>query len=517
MLKNSRQKVFQVIRENKWIILIFLLAFVLRISGLKHGFPFIFHPDEPALVRSATGIRFAANPAHFDWPHLHFYLNFFLYFLFIKFRGGFQILGLQKIIEPVFPLVWSDPLVFYFLSRLFDAFLGALTVIPIYLSGKTLFTKKAGLFSALILAILPFHVYVSHFALIDVPAVFWLSWALYFSSRILIEGKARNYLLAGLFVGLSASTKYHGGLSAVFVLLSFVFVLIRGRKVFSDFLKQVRNLFLSGFFALLGFVAGTPFAVLDFGTFIIKDSPKGALWQFSNVGSVELSRHLSQFFEALTYKFANDFGYTFLGLFTAFVLLAIFVKGYRENLRVWFIIIPALFFFFYISGFEQARSHYYLIVYPLVSLSAGFVLDMVLSGPKLLRLLKFLVTVSLLIPFILSLYNTSLLVRKDTRNILYKWMVENVSRDDFIVYDTSSIKPVLEKFPNRAGKGIPAVIISAKAKGERGFVIATSEDDERLDFDIKEVDVFDPLATLEKLYEIPAGYRKGPNISVYKF
>ena len=58
--------------QNKYLFLILLLGLVLRVLGLRHGFPFIFHPDEPTVVRSALGVRFFPNPGHFDWPHLTF-------------------------------------------------------------------------------------------------------------------------------------------------------------------------------------------------------------------------------------------------------------------------------------------------------------------------------------------------------------------------------------------------------------------------------------------------------------
>lgn len=169
MLKKISQRIDFV------LVGIILFGFILRFIGAKHGFPFITHPDEAAVVRSAMGIKFDPNPAHFDWPHLHFYLNYFVYYLFIKFRAFVQVLGLRSSLEPNIPLFWRDPLVFYYISRLVSIIMGALTAWPIYLAGKSLFNRRAGLFAALAIAITPFHVWHSHYALIDVPTVFWLS------------------------------------------------------------------------------------------------------------------------------------------------------------------------------------------------------------------------------------------------------------------------------------------------------------------------------------------------------
>src|SRR3989338_1358478 len=111
-------------RLNKYLLLILLLGLSLRLYGINHGFPFIYHVDEPALQRSSYNIRFNLNPGHFDWPHFHFYLNFTLYFMLYIFRGFLQTVGLKEDVIKIFPIIWKDPLVFFLISRLFDAFLG---------------------------------------------------------------------------------------------------------------------------------------------------------------------------------------------------------------------------------------------------------------------------------------------------------------------------------------------------------------------------------------------------------
>jgi len=84
-------------KQNNWFIFfIIVLALAVRLAGIEHGFPFIFHPDEPTIVRSALGIRFDLNPKHFDWPHLYIYLNYFLYMAFAKFRNFVLSIGLNS-------------------------------------------------------------------------------------------------------------------------------------------------------------------------------------------------------------------------------------------------------------------------------------------------------------------------------------------------------------------------------------------------------------------------------------
>lgn len=495
------------LKFDKILLLILLLGLGLRLAGSTHGFPFIFHPDEPAVVRSATGIRFDPNPAHFDWPHLHFYLNFIIHWLYIKLRGGLQILGLQKYLSSLFPLMWRDPLVFYFISRVFNAFLGAFTAIPVYLAGKAIFDRKTGLLAALALILMPYHVYTSPFALIDIPTAFWVAWAFYFSAKIFFEKDLKNYLWAGLFVGFAASTKYNGGLMALMVPAAH---LLRTWKSDSEKLFDLYALkafFLSGLFAILGFVLGTPYSILDFDTFTRIDGPKGALWQLKNVGKVTIPEQITQFIRAITFEFAENFGYVFIFLYTLTLIYAAFIK---RSKRVWLILLPSVFMFLYISGFSKTRANYYISIYPLVALVSGYALASILR--KLPRGKKnlFLVLV-FVIPLWFSMQRVALLVRDDTRVQMYEWMQENVEEGDMIYYNSDSMNLVVEKFSkNETNREIDAV-------SGKGYVLIGLDNNELEEYKLG----IHPDAFVDgeftRVLELDSMGRKGPNIFVYVF
>ncbi|MDO8261007.1 MAG: glycosyltransferase family 39 protein [Candidatus Magasanikbacteria bacterium] len=409
MLNNSKN------HNGLLLTLILILALLLRLAAINHGFPVIRHPDEPAVIRTALGIRFDANPGHFDWPHLFIYLNYFLYMGFAYLRDLVASMGWKPSISSTLPLVWNDNLIFYWLSRVFAAILGALTIFPIYLSGKSLFNPKVGLLCALTFTLIPFHVRHSHYALIDVPMIFFFSWGLYFCTKILQSRETKNYILAGLFIGFAASTKYNGALLSLVVPLAYLFrtLLQRGEKIFN--LKGIFNLVLSGIFAVLGFVAGTPFSVFDYKTFLRTDGPKGALWQFTNVGKVELPEHLSKFISVFPNKLADDFGYTFL--FAFFLVLIYFTyrliskKFQQDELKIWFLLIPTIGFLYYISGFIRNPSHYYMITYPFVALISGYFIYRILEGLKYFK--KIVLLVFFLVPLYFSVQNIIDLTNKD--------------------------------------------------------------------------------------------------------
>jgi len=489
-------------RELQTLLLIVLGGLILRLWGIDHGFPFIFHPDEPTVVRSATGIRFEANPKHFDWPHLHFYLNYVLYWVFIKFRGLLQVLGFQNAIAAKIPLFWQDPLVFYWLSRVFNAFLGATTAIPLFLAGKKLFSPRVGLLAALALVLMPLHVHTSHFALIDIPTAFWISWALFFTvCAFKSNGSSenwKNYVLAGLFVGFAASTKYHGGLAAVAVLATFA---LSGK-----WLSNAKNLALSALASIFGFLIGTPYALFDFDTFVRTDSPVGALWQFKNVGSVAFMERLQQFFGVLSFAFAEEFGYVFIALFLIFVAYST-VKRRKEN---WLILIPALFLFFYLAGFDKIRSHYFLVTYPFIAFAAAAALDQIVLPLLKNRKLRLAVLLTIFsIPLYFSFQRSQILAMKDTRVSLYEWLQQNATYDSFMVYNSSSIEPVVGKISkDLSEKGLKMENI----EGRRGFIIVYTDSEEGIDEEEAEF-----IEMFERVHEIRPNGRRGDTILIYAF
>ena len=502
-------------KVSKPLLLILLLGLFLRLYGISYGFPFIYSVDEPALVRTATGIRFESNPKHFDWPHLHFYLNFFLYMLIYVVRGAFQVLGLKPFISNLMPILWRDPLVFYLASRIFNAALGAFTAIPVFLTGKKLFNERVGLLSALAITLFPYHAYNSHFALIDVPMTFWFSLSVYFSSLIMLEGKRKWYVLAALFAGLSASTKYNGGFSVFVIFLAYILYLKTHEllRLGDGFKKASANLLLAAFVSLTSFFVGTPYALFDFDTFTRDDGPKGAFWQFENVGKVSTDQYFVQLSKVLTTKIISDFGYSFLLLFELFFIYFIFTKRTSDKI---FIYLPGLFYFLYITGFSKNRIHYYMLVFPFVSLVVGYLANLfynlVLSkkmfiSHKLLSLILF--SVVFLPPFVYSIKYAVKLSEKDTRNLFYEWAGENIPLDKEVIYSGRDLDPVMEKIDNknRRVKSLSYISVNETATY---LTIATND---RLS-DTEEYKNVKKFLTLIKSFE-RSEQRFGPNVYVF--
>jgi 4-amino-4-deoxy-L-arabinose transferase-like glycosyltransferase len=163
------------------IIGVFLLALILRLFKLGI-YPVGFHIDEVKVGWNALSIL---KTLHDDQGHLlPLYYNTF---------GDFRPTGIFYLSIPAIAVFGNS----VFAVRLTSSFFGALTIFPIYLIGKHLFKNRTvGLFSALLLAISPWHIEASRATSEVVISSFFVSFVIYFS---LLNKKNAFNLVAILF------------------------------------------------------------------------------------------------------------------------------------------------------------------------------------------------------------------------------------------------------------------------------------------------------------------------------
>ena len=187
-----------------------LVAFVLRIWGVKQGLPYVYNVDEAAnFVPSAVGYFFTGsyNPHYFVNPPAFSYL---LHAVFAFWFGGGWPFGAKYDVGNAYA---TDPTQVFVVARVTAALLGTAAVGFIYLTGRRLYDRRVGLIAAALMAVAFLPVFYSHLALNDVPALLPLSISLYGSAGVLRRGTAIDYLLAGGGLGLAAATKYTAGIA----------------------------------------------------------------------------------------------------------------------------------------------------------------------------------------------------------------------------------------------------------------------------------------------------------------
>lgn len=112
--------------------------------------------------------------------------------------------------------------------RSFSVFLGLLTVVSLYWIGKKMFDRRAGLLAAALGAVSPFAIQYSQEARMYALFGLLMLWAIWFFWKALQEDKWRDWILWGVFGGLSFYTHY----LALFFFIIFYLTFLFYRKIF---------------------------------------------------------------------------------------------------------------------------------------------------------------------------------------------------------------------------------------------------------------------------------------------
>jgi hypothetical protein len=183
----------------------------LRLWGIKQGLPFSYNSDE-AEHFVPKAIAFFSG----DW-NPHYFLNppGFSYLLAIVLELWF---GSVDTAVRVFTL---DPTKVYVIARVVCALLGTGSVWLLYGAGVRLLQRRGvALLAAAIFGLAFLPTFYAHLALNDVPTLFAVCLALFGICGVWHSGRRRDYLLAGLGIGLAAAAKYTGGWVALLLLVA---------------------------------------------------------------------------------------------------------------------------------------------------------------------------------------------------------------------------------------------------------------------------------------------------------
>ncbi len=232
-----------------------LLSLILNLAYHTWGLPRLWHPDEVMHRAFRMHSEGTLNPHFFAYPSLHLYTVNFLIIAPYE--------ALTKFSNPAF---MSD---LYRWGRCLSAGMGALTVLMVYLIARFMGGKRAGLWAAFSLALSVGFVGFAHFGTVDIPLCFWMTTAFYACLHALRGERRVSDAVAGLLVGLAASTKYVGILLLLPLLLGLAWTIGSrpgGRSVRAHVLTPRYAMVLLGCAA--GFLLGTPYALLAFPEFL---------------------------------------------------------------------------------------------------------------------------------------------------------------------------------------------------------------------------------------------------------
>ena len=191
----------KVVRSNWILIVILLIASALRLY--KPDFQSLWG-DEALTMKNADpdlSLRqFYRGVMSWEYiPHLYFYLN----------RVVFQIFGYTTLV-----------------ARIFSGVIGILGVYSVYLLGKTMLNKRAGLLAAAFLAVNMFH--ISYSQEIRPYGMLFLFSVLSFYRLILFlrDNSSKNAIYYGIFTGLIVHSHFFGLITIFGQAVLFLFFLI---------------------------------------------------------------------------------------------------------------------------------------------------------------------------------------------------------------------------------------------------------------------------------------------------
>lgn len=394
---------------------------VLRLWGVRSGLPWAYNADESShFLPQAVGMfRGDYDPHYFINPPGFTYATHLG--LRVRFGGA----------EDVWSAFARDPGSVFVVGRIVSALIGVASVWFVYLAGVRLLDRRTGLLAAGLLSVAFLPVFYGHLALNDAPTLAPVALGLWASAGVLRHGRDRDYLVAGLAVGLAAAMKYTGGIVLLPVLVAAVIQSAQpGGRV-----PAVRGTMLAFVAFAAGFVAANPYALLNFDDFWF-----GIAHQSSAAGGDTTSKLGSTRDGGLGfYVWTLTWG---LGIVPAVAAVGALVPLWRDERRVWLMLVPTvLLFLVFMSIQGRFFARWMLPVYPTIALLAGY------AGSRLVEAVEFrrpewrhaaLVVCGVLLcgqGLLASIHVSRTMAREDTRNETRAWMVENVPQDRRIVLE----------------------------------------------------------------------------------
>ncbi len=243
------------IRTHRWLCLLLALAGLLWTWNLDYpAWKFL---DEQKTVERALLIGHQGlNPKWFEYPSL------FLYLLFLLDAGLYALVYvLGGVASPQEFATWyfAHPVAVALVGRLAAAACGLATLAFTYRLGRETWGEPVGLGAATLLAVSPTFVHASRMAKPDILMTLFVVLAAWAVLRHLDTGRDRWLWIAAAAVGFGTSTKYLAALSAWWLVAA---PWLRGgwRRAMQ---AGGAALCLAG----VAFLAGTPYAILDWETF----------------------------------------------------------------------------------------------------------------------------------------------------------------------------------------------------------------------------------------------------------
>jgi 4-amino-4-deoxy-L-arabinose transferase-like glycosyltransferase len=429
-------------------VLIIAAAVFIRLLGINFGLPYEHYWDEPHVMSTALHMMQTGDysggfyPKFFNYPSLYIYLellNSIACYLYAVSKGIVSSLGE---IKTYFDTGWfweiSHP-IFFLWGRALTAFLGAATVFVVYLLGRSLKDEKTALLAALFLAFAPGHVLFSKIIATDVPMAFFATVTVYISVLSYQKKNLTYSVLAGLLAGLTAATKYNGGVVLCAPLLA------ASLTSFDD-KRFLQRIILVIIFSAAGFLIGCPYCIADLPKFLDALGYQVKIYKIWGLQGFQGEPGLSQFFHYVKYFYTNGYG----AIVTILAGIGIIVGILRIRKSIFYILLsfPVVYMILMCSQkINFTRNMMCIIPFLALFSSIGFlfVIDSFVNVARKIvpsTWLKWrtifvlgLLIIVILAPFLKSTKNSwRFYKRKETRVVASDWLTKHIPAGSNVLF-----------------------------------------------------------------------------------
>lgn len=438
---------------------ILFVGFLLRLWGIRSGLPVALNLDEYAHFTVSAVKMFGGghNPNYFQNPPGYTYLlQTILSVAYLTPPVGSTGASIQNAFN-------TDATTIYTIARVTSAVMGIGASLALYFAGRKLWGTGVALAAAAFLTFTFLPVHYSHFALNDVPTLLPLCIGLFGLSGVILNGRALDYSIAGLGLGLATGTKYTAAALSVAIFIAWATHFYDDREQGK---KEFKYLVLAAGVALLAFVIVNPFAVLDHSKFLYDVRRQSD--QSSSIAKLGTDDTNGWFYYAWTLFWG--FGAIPLLMSIAGAGLAL-KKDWRKSLPF---VVFSLIVFLFMGKQLRFYARWMMPIYPVLAIFAAYFA--VEAGRWINEKLKpktgtrspaYAITAVMLIaligPLVHVVHNDQVLARTDTRQLAKDWVIENVPKDQKIAFDLLGPPPYYNV--NGALKGDPAFTIRPLPRG----------------------------------------------------
>lgn len=447
-------------RAAAWTLAGILVAgLALRLWGIRSGLPVAFNLDEYAHFTVSAVKMFGGghNPNYFQNPPA------FTYLLQVLLSIAYLTPPIGSAGASIHHAFTTDPTTIYTIARVTAALMGVGAAWVLYFAGRRLWGTGVALAAAAFLTFTFLPVHYSHFALNDVPTLLPLCLGLFGLAGVINNGRALDYGIAGLGLGLATGTKYTAAALSVSIFAAWAIRFFEDRERGK---REFWYLVLSAGVALAAFVIVNPFAVLDPHKFVYdmrrqQDLSAGV----AKLGTDDVSGWVY-------YAWTLVWGFGLLPLLMAIAGAALALKNdWRRSLPF---VLFAILVYLFMGKQLRFYARWMMPIYPVLAVFAGY---FVVEAGKWLTsrfargregvsptyAIVGVLVVALIGPLIHVVHNDRVLSRTDTRQLAKEWILENVPAGDKIAFDLVGPPPYYRK--GDAASGDPAFTIRPLPRG----------------------------------------------------